>query len=337
MRILIDCDPGLGTPGTDIDDALALAIALQARDTVIEGVVVTAGNVPATDGFRNARRLLRLSGRSDVPLICGVEHPLTHDESYWRTKLSAWRLSSRAEQLWEDFNKRVWELDLGCESESGEEQISFLDRLGSQSKRVTIVATAPLTNVALALVMSRKLRQSVDRMVVMGGAVRVPGEYREFNFAYDPEAAAIVMRLGVPVTIVPLDVTRSLRISEADLDLVLASDGPVGSYIAEGARPWLRFMSDGREPAGLIAHDALAMLIALDPSLAHTVAIHARIELHGDSTSGQLLIWSREGRPLWAADISCDCCMHASGSIEVVDEVNAAEAHNRVLEALTAG
>jgi inosine-uridine nucleoside N-ribohydrolase len=335
MRLLIDCDPGLGTPGTDIDDALALAIALQARDTVIEGVVVTAGNVPVTDGFRNASRLLRLSGRSDVPLICGVEHPLVHDESYWRTKLGAWRLSARAEQLWEDFNKRVWELDLGCETESGEEQISFLDRLGSLSERVTIVATAPLTNVALALIMSKKLRDRVDRIVVMGGTVRVFGEHREFNFAYDPEAAAIVMRLGVPVTIVPLDVTRSLRMSEPDLDVVLASGGPVGTYIAEGARPWMRFMNDG--PAGLVAHDALAMLIALDPSLAHTVAVHARIELDGAFTSGQLLVWPQEGRLVWADDVSCDCCMNTNGSIEVVDEVNAAEAHKRVLDALTAG
>lgn len=337
MRLWMDCDPGLGTPGTDVDDALALAIALQAEDTHVEGIVISAGNVSLTDGLRNANRMLRLAGRPEIPLVHGLPHPLLRDESHWRNKLNGWRSSPKATALWEHFSRHVAELDNKLEGPESEDLISFINRLSFRAEPVTVVATAPLTNVALALTASDRLRDHVERIVLMGGAVSVPGVHTEFNFSFDPEAAAIVLRLRVPITIVPLDITRSLAIAETDLSEVAAAGARLGSYIAQGAQPWARFFTNDDCPPTLIAHDALATLIAMDPALAHTVPSHARVELHGSSTSGQLLAWPQDHQPEHVDHPACDCCMFQPGSVEIVDEANLEEARARIMEALKAG
>jgi purine nucleosidase len=107
----------------------------------------------------------------------------------------------------------------------------LLDAISRQAGELTLIATAPLTNVALAIEKDIRIMRQLRSLVVMGGAVRVPGNVgpvSEFNFAVDPEAAAIVLGAGLPLTLVPLDVTERVVLTRQRLDGV----NPVGKLHA---------------------------------------------------------------------------------------------------------
>ena len=199
MRILLDVDTG-------VDDALALAFAV--RDPRIELVAVTtvAGNVGVELTTRNTLRVLDWLGASDVPVARGAERPLagvSRDAAYWHGDdgLGGAQLpESRRDAL--------------------PDGVGYLiDRVLRQPGELTLVCTGPLTNLALAAQRQPAIVGAVKDVVVMGGAVQVPGNVTpvaEFNIHADPEAAAIVFGLPWQATLVGLDVTSRVRLTSSD-------------------------------------------------------------------------------------------------------------------------
>jgi purine nucleosidase/pyrimidine-specific ribonucleoside hydrolase len=251
--LTIDTDPG-------IDDALALLLALRSSECSVEAVTTVAGNVPLVLATRNARHVLALAVPSRPPAVVpGADRPLArelvtavqyHGADGLGGALRGAPAPERVDEPGPDAPRAI---------------IEMARRLGAV---LTIVALGPLTNIARSLELDALALGRVGRLVVMGGAVDVPGNVTpeaEFNMHVDPEAAERVLAAGLPLDLVPLDVTHRVVLHPAALEPAL-SQAPdrIARFVSAMTKHAFRVGAAG--PPGLPLHDPLAVGIALDPS-----------------------------------------------------------------------
>ena len=292
--VILDTDPGIGTPGSDVDDGLAIALGLLHPGCSLLGLTIVAGNVVQEEGVPNALRLLEIAGRTDVPVVPGAERPLWRDPRSIREWIEARRQRSI---------QRFWDLGTLPPPATAPTRVRaaefIVDTVRARPGEVTIVAIGPCTNVAAALLLDPAVARSVAEIVVMGGAIAVGGLVNpavEFNIGYDPEAAAVVLGSGAPVTLVPLDVTTRTYMTARDLDRIAGGGTPLHEFLAKTSRPWLRFATETRDLRGFWLHDPLALAYALDPAILALTPMHVVVELAGTWTAGHLLGYPEPAR-----------------------------------------
>ena len=276
--VAIDTDPG-------IDDALALMLALRSPELSVELITTVAGNVPVRQGTANARRLLTLIGpETTPPLAIGAAAPLKRRLHTARNVhgadglggMSALRTPSGAPQF-----------PIASPRAVPDAAGHLAELARRRGPALTVIALGPLTNIATAIRRDAKAMGRIGRLVIMGGVVRGPGNVTpcaEFNIFVDPDAAQEVIASGIPITLVPLDATRQVRLTREFLRRRLGT----------GRRPWavaLRALtrdilsgSAGRE--GFPMHDPLAVASVIDPGLLRTEALPLRVEVRGADTLG---------------------------------------------------
>ncbi len=254
-HILIDTDTG-------VDDALALLYALHSPGACVEAITTVAGNVEVHKCTRNVSVVLGLSNAGYTPVVAqGAAKPLrlplvTAPEVHGQDGLGDTQKSHRGRLLL-GRNKAVECIRSCCDAFQGD---------------LTIVALGPLTNLALAYAKYPKSLRSVRRIVSMGGAFAVPGNtgpVAEFNYFVDPHAASIVLNSGLPVTVVPLDLTEQVILTRQDLERIhRRHPSRLSGFILESSAGYMKYhkMTLGFE--GGYLHDPMAVAIALDPSLA---------------------------------------------------------------------
>ena len=244
--VVIDVDTGA-------DDAIALVMAVNSPELDILGVTTVAGNARLHDTTRNTIRLLDRLGRPDIPTSVGADRPLSgrfdyayhyHGTGGLTTSLPATDsvpVSARA--------------------------VEFIqDQASARPGDVTLIALGPLTNVAEAIRKEPRLRDWLREIVVMGGAVEVPGNvtpFAEFNIHSDPRAANVVLSSGIPITLVGLDVGNSVAFGRTDTDWRSAASigGELVSRIVEG---WFDLHPDrGR----CVLCDPITVAAAIRPDL----------------------------------------------------------------------
>ena len=288
-HLVIDSDPG-------IDDALAILLALRSSDARVEAVTTVAGNVAVDRATANARRILAVAAPdAPPPLAAGAPAPLK------RALVTAGHVHGQdglgnLERFVEpDGRPRYPEPAHAIEMRSGPEVI--LDAADRWRADLTIVALGPLTNLALALQQDPRRLARAGRIVVMGGAIGVPGNVTsaaEFNFYVDPEAAAVVLDAGLPVELIPLDVTRRVVLAHAALtDRLRRCSDLVARFILDFTLHGFAFGAE-REGGGIVLHDPLAMAVALDPSLVTFEPTCVEVECEGRLTRGMALADRRE-------------------------------------------
>lgn len=247
----MDVDPGC-------DDAVALVAACGCGALDLLSVTTVAGNVPLQKTTRNALAVLSFAGRGDIPVGAGADGPLS-GEPY------------TAEYAHGQDGLGGVPLPQGGEPE-GLGALGVMARAVAGSQRaVTLVAVAPLTNVALFLERYPQLADNIRRIVLMGGSL---GEgnvtpYAEFNAYNDPEAAGAVFASGLPVTMVGLDVTR-LAVADRWIIGRLRATGEFGETVARLAS----YGGVGRDRA---LHDAVAVAAVAEPGILQ--ARPARVEV----------------------------------------------------------
>ena len=296
--ILIDTDPG-------IDDALAILLALGSPEVSVEAITTVAGNVEVDLATANAFRILDVARPWDIarpgrrPRVArGAAAPLAGPLVTAAHVHGDDGLGNVGRCLEPDGRPRYPEPSRTLEMLDGAALI--LETADRFAGRLVIVALGPLTNVALALQRDPARLAQAARIVVMGGAVAVPGNVTaaaEFNIHVDPEAAAAVLASGLPVELVPLDVTRQVVLTRSELAASLARHGGatarfVGDFTAHGFDFETR-----RGDGGMALHDPLAVGVAVDPSLVTLDPLHVAVECEGRLTRGMTVADRRPHRP----------------------------------------
>jgi inosine-uridine nucleoside N-ribohydrolase len=288
--LILDVDTG-------IDDAFALLYALSRPEVRLIGVSAVAGNVSLPKAARNTRAVLALAGRDDVPVFEGAAAPLlghVGDASDIHGAGGLGRAALPEPPAAPGAPHAVDALIAASRAHAGE---------------LVLVATGPLTNIALALARDPELPRRLKRFVVMGGAFGVGGNVTaaaEFNIWHDPEAARMAFRAfaedgAAPSILVGLDVTRQTVLTEADLDGLAETcaktpRGPaLTRFLSDAARHYFELMEARGRPRALVMHDPLAVAVALDPSLVETQAVPVDVETRGELTRGQTVADFRGG------------------------------------------
>lgn len=271
MRVFVDCDPG-------IDDAVALAYLSARPDVEIAGVGAVFGNSGVEVTADNALRLLELYGRPEVPVAWGASRPLVQPP----------RL---APHVHGGNGLGDVELPTPASKPCAESAAELLVRLARETPgELDVLAVGPLTNLALALGLEPRLPELVRRLVVMGGAVRAPGNvgsHVEANIVNDPEAAEVVFASGFALDLVALDVTMR-TVADAEW---LAELSRISGERAEHTSAFLDFYADfytgifGERKCAM--HDPLAAAVLVDPHLVKgSYETPIRVELNGTLTRG---------------------------------------------------
>jgi purine nucleosidase len=268
-RVLLDTDIG-----TDVDDALALAVILGSPELQLDGVTCVYGDVQLRS--RMVLKLLRLRGREDVPVFAGVERPLLGRRAvYWAGHEGEGLLGA------EDGPLRPRD----------EHAVDFLIRyVMAHPGEVHLLAIGPLTNVALAFLREPRLPASLRHMTVMGGAARLRDglglPYAEHNIKCDPEAAEVVLSAGAPTTLVPLDVTTKVQVRQRDLARIRAGGTPFHEAIADQVGRYPRFEQTG----GTYLHDPLAAATIVRADLVELAELRVEVESEGRHAAGMTLM-----------------------------------------------
>ena len=282
-KIIIDTDPGQ-------DDAAAILLALASPELDILGITAVAGNVPLELTARNARIVCELAGRPDMPVFAGAAGPLTRplvtaEHVHGRTGLDGPVLDEPTMPLQEmpavDFIvKTVMENEEGT---------------------VTLCPLGPLTNVALALRQAPGIAGRLQEIVLMGGGFFEGGNVTpaaEFNIYVDPEAAEMVFRSGIPITMMPLDVTHKAITSHARIDQIAALGSPVSKALSEMLTFYERFDEEKYGTDGGPLHDPCVIAYLLKPELVGGRACNVEIETGSELTRGMTVVdwWGVTGR-----------------------------------------
>lgn len=273
MRIILDTDPG-------VDDALAIMYLAAQEDAEIVAVGSVHGNVPAPLAATNALRVLELVG-IDVPVAVGAARPLAQP-------------LQTAEFVHGDdgLGGHAGAPPRGTPiAGSAAEQLVRMAR--EQPGELTLLALGPLTNVALAVLLEPELPALLRSVVVMGGAVTVPGNitpYADANFFHDPEAADLVLGAGFPdLTLVGLDATEQARAGTEWLSAVGGLTGARAGFANRLLDHYSGFYTNMFGAHSCTLHDPLAAALMLEPKLATYREMPLAVELTGTHTRGQVV------------------------------------------------
>jgi purine nucleosidase len=241
-RLVIDTDIG-------VDDAVALVLALLTPSIAVAAITTVAGNTDVDQCVRNARYLTQICD-ADVPVYRGAEGPVgatgrrrppVHGEDGLGDRGLLPAMSSPDDGV-------------ACER--------LIELAGAYPGELTLVTLGPLTNLALALRRAPEIARLYRRLVLMGGAI-TQGE-AEFNIRSDPAAASAVFASGLPITLVPIELSQGVAaLTAADLAEVAQIGTAVSGFVQAMCDTALQ--RSGSQVAGL--PDAIAMAIAIEPSL----------------------------------------------------------------------
>lgn len=257
MRVVLDYSPTLSDAGA------LLYLASSPRVELLAVTLAGTGEAACDPGVRTTRSLLTIVQLDETPVGCGRESPLAGDRDWpveWQEEVNSWGdgiLPAVASEPVRDAEQLL------------------IDTLTVEGSPVTIVAIGPLTNIGAVLESDPDLAGQIERIVIMGGAVAVPGNVEaspaaEWNIYIDPEAARRVLAAGIPVTMVPLDATNDLPWTERMLRRL--------ADLAAPAARTVHHMAESRPSLdGFYLWDELAAMVAVDPSLVTIESMTVRV------------------------------------------------------------
>lgn len=282
-KVIIDCDVG-------VDDALALILAYHSPELNIKAITAVNGNVPLNQVFENIKKVLTIIRPKNLPVIAkGAERSLSRKKIHAHSihgedGLGGAKIELNEEdKFWEISSKKAYEL--------------IIDMIYKYKGELTIIATGPLTNLSLIIQKDLKALKMVKEIIIMGGAVKTGGNvtpYAEFNIYCDPIAAKTVIESGLPITLVPLDVTHKVNLTSKNMEeRVIPFQNPFSKFIVEATGyDTNRHLFRNKELIHL--HDPLAVAVAIDPTLVEKERLRLHVETENGINYGRILI-NKEG------------------------------------------
>jgi len=269
-RIIIDTDPG-------VDDALAFLLALASPEIQLEALTTTQGNVTLETATRNALAVLELANASHIPVVAGSVVPLVaplrasthvHGESGIGNTKPRIPKGKPLPQHAVDY---------------------LIERALAEPGELSIFPIGPLTNIAMAIRKEPKFASAVKELVIMGGAVLEHGNMTpqaEFNIYVDPHAAHIVFHAGIPITLIPLDVTHKCLFKQPHVNRLMKIKSPITQFIKEATEVYLEF-SYSRGYDGSALHDPLTLATVIAPELFTLKELYVDVDHSGGVSTGK--------------------------------------------------
>ncbi|SHJ21238.1 purine nucleosidase [Shimia gijangensis] len=296
-KIIIDTDPGQ-------DDAVAILLALSSPEDIdVLGITAVAGNVPLPLTQKNARIVCELAGRTEMKVFAGCDRPLgrdlvTAEHVHGKTGLDGPNLPDPVMPL-QDQHAVDYIIDTLRAEPAG---------------TVTLCPLGPLTNIAMAFEKAPDIMDRVQEIVLMGGGYFEGGNITpaaEFNIYVDPQAAHIVFKSGVPIVVMPLDVTHKALVTKSRNDAFRAIGSDVGIAVAQMTDFFERFDKEKYGSEGAPLHDPCVTAYLIRPDLFKGRYINVEIETHSELTMGMTVAdwWGVTDRPanaLFIGDIDAD-------------------------------
>ena len=284
-RIIIDTDPGQ-------DDALAILLALASPEEIeVLGLCAVAGNVPLRLTERNVRVVCELAGRPDIPVFAGCDRPMS------RPLITAEHVHGSTGLDGPPMVDPVMPLQ-------AQHAVDFIiDTVRREpAGTVTLCPLGPLTNIATALTRAPDIAPRLQEIVMMGGAYFEVGNITpaaEFNIYVDPEAAKIVFGAGVPLTVVPLDVSHKAIATRRHVAAFRGFGTPLGETVAQWLEFFERFDVAKYGSEGGPLHDPCVIARLIRPELFTGRQINVEIETQSDLTLGMTVAdwWGITDRP----------------------------------------
>lgn len=273
--LIIDTDPGA-------DDVVALLFALASPEELkVRAITTVAGNVRLDKTSRNARLAREWAGREEVPVYAGAPTPLVRTPIYAENIHGEEGLPGVA----------VHEPKKGLAQGSAVQYL--IDTLGgAEPSSITLAMLGPQTNLALALIQAPQIVKGIKEVVVMGGAHFNGGNITpvaEFNLYADPQAAEVVLRSGVKLTYLPLDVTHKVLTSEARLKQIRGLNNHASKLVGDILDAYVKGdMAHYGLPGGPV-HDASVIAYLLKPELFSGRQIHMSVDSREGPTFGQTI------------------------------------------------
>lgn len=280
-RIIIDCDPG-------IDDAFLLAMAVASEGLEILGVTTTYGNVGLSHTTNNALRVLDWLG-SSVPVHAGVDRAILSG----RVDAAAYHGETGLEA------PEIGQPRRGAEAENA---IDYLVRtLAGSPDKITLVASGPLTNLAIALRLEPSIAEKIEQIVFMGGSTDYGNDSpaAEFNLLCDPHAAQIVLDSGIPTVMFGLNVTHQVIATPREVERMRALGNRAGRIFADMAEFFAKVYRERYGFAGSALHDPCTIAWLLKPEIFETRAMRVDVETNNGLSFGRTVhdIWGLSGKP----------------------------------------
>ncbi|HEX2994917.1 MAG TPA: nucleoside hydrolase [Anaerolineales bacterium] len=268
--IIIDTDPG-------VDDALTFLLALASPEIQLEALTTTQGNVTLEKATRNALAVLELARASHIPVAKGSALPLVQPlrasaDVHGESGLGNAKLPEpQAKPL------PVHAVDY------------LIERVLKEPGQLSIFPIGPLTNIALAIRKEPAFAKAVKELVIMGGAIRESGNMTplaEFNIYVDPHAAHIVFHSGIPITLIPLDVTHKCLLKSEHIDRLLKINSPISRFIRDVFEVYLSFSME-RGFDGIALHDPLTLATVIAPELLTLKEYYVDVDISGGVSMGK--------------------------------------------------
>nr|WP_319948719.1 nucleoside hydrolase [uncultured Shimia sp.] len=279
-KIIIDTDPGQ-------DDAVAILLALASPEDIdVLGITAVAGNVPLPLTQKNARIICELANKTHVGVYAGCDRPLgrdlvTAEHVHGKTGLNGPDLADPTMPL-QDTHAVDYIIDTLRAHPAG---------------TVTLCPLGPLTNIAMAFEKAPDIMEKVQEIVLMGGAYFEVGNITptaEFNIYVDPQAARIVFKSGVPIVMMPLDVTHKALVTAPRNDAFRALNTPVGIAVAQMTDFFERFDKEKYGSTGAPLHDPCVTAYLIAPDLFSGRHVNVEIETQSELTMGMTVVdWWR--------------------------------------------
>jgi len=272
-KIIIDTDPGH-------DDAMALILAFASQELEISAVTTVCGNSSIENTTRNARFILDFLSINDTPLYSGATKPLSRELIQ-----ASVHGTSGLEGVDPDNESNL----------TGDAVEQLLHIVRSNPNQVVVVALGPLTNIAGAIQEDPKTMELVKEIVLMGGAIDVPGNMNrvaEFNIFVDPEAADIVMKSDIKKTLVPLDACDRVYMQMEDLEAL--DDHRLRDLLTKMVGSYIANLEKVAGVSGAIMYDPLTIFFLLKPEVCETVDMNIQVETKGEVTRGMTVVDKRK-------------------------------------------
>jgi purine nucleosidase len=269
QRIIIDTDPG-------IDDALAFLFALASSKIKLEALTTTQGNVTLAKATRNALSILELARASHIPVVQGSMFPLVQP------------LRASADVHGESGIGNSQLPEPRTQPLSGHAVDFLIKKILAAPNEISIFPIGPLTNIAMAIRKEPKFARTVRELVIMGGAIQDGGNITplaEFNIYVDPHAAHIVFHSGIPITLIPLDVTQKCLLKQEHIDQLLKINSPISRFIRDAMNVYLE-ASYARGFDGSALHDPLTLATILAPELLTLKEYYVDVDISGGVSMG---------------------------------------------------